>query len=102
MIRWKALTLPETGYASISGYELQITKESNPSSQQSITVSETAVFYDLKGLSRNTKYKVNIRAISIVGRGLWSSLPAKFRTARTGKFCLFLEIFEPERQRDHL
>ena len=90
-----------TGEAPVTAYELQIRNKNNPSSQQYINVSATAVFYYLEGLSRNTNYEVNMKAISIVGRGLRSSLPAKFKTARTGtEVLLVLTILEPERRHE--
>ena len=74
----------------ITVYELWLAKESNPNTAKYINASsnDTQV---LKDLTRNTRYEVKVRAISAIGKGLWSST-AYFKTARSGTYSkIFLQ-----------
>ena len=83
VVRWQQLPAGSDDDAPVEGYELWYAIESNPLTAQSFNASANELEI-LKGLTKNTRYEVKVRAISAVGNGLWSS-PAYFKTARTGR-----------------
>ena len=69
----------------VAVYEIKFAKESNPNAAQSFNVTANDTSRVLDNLEQNTRYKVKVRGISVVGRGLWSST-TYFKTARTGRY----------------
>ena len=74
---------------AISQYEVQYRRIGTTSlgSQVTISVSTPATFTNLTGLDAGTEYNVRVRAVSVVGRGMWSVEQAE-RTFDSKFYCI--------------
>ena len=83
VIRWQKLPAGGADEGVIAGYQVWYVNESIPNAANFVNATKNDTLV-LDNLTRNTTYKVKVRAISALGFGLWSST-VNFRTARTGR-----------------
>ena len=62
------------GEGSISSYLIKYHAVGSPNSVTSVSIAPENTTYKFVNLTRNTKYSMEIAAVSNVGEGLWSTL----------------------------